>query len=245
MEIKSGEELTLLIKIIKNIKDYDKIFNKKDSHILRKLSDGSLNVKEKSTEKRKSSDKSIFNLSKQPSSSNNLTTSGNKAILTTLTNSNTKKNQIDKSVIFTESQNNITNSNNYYSNYNNSINSNLNKSSFGNLGNLANSAKIDVKNTIPDRGDSNPFFNLSIGFDKMSNANLKSNIHQKIEGIAAKGNSGIHMQTNANLDNVSSKVINTKENIRTENFGSNEGEKFFSFLILLILKLSMILCLII
>lgn len=204
----------------------DKIFNQAESNILRKISNSSLpnnNNKEKTSEKRNSSDKSLNLLSKK--SSSNLTTSGNKANLTTLTNSNSKKSALERSVTFTETQsiNTIhkTNNNNY-----NPVSSNF-KTSFGNFGNNSNSAKTDVKNTIPDRNESNSFFNMSIGFDRMSHATFSSNIAKKIDEKdgAAKVNNPLPLQmnTNANQDYATNRVINTKENIVTDNNLNNEG----------------------
>jgi len=193
----------------------DKIFNQTDSSpslpddLLRKISNSSLNFnnKEKSAEQVKSSDKTLNTVTKQ--SSSNLPTSGNKAILTTLTYSNLKKNP-------SETQNNIVN-NNYKL-----VNPYL-KTSFGNFSNVSDS---DTKNTTPDKAaESGSFFNMSIGFDRKSQATFNSNITEKNKDGASKGNA-FPAQTNANQDYTKSRVVITKENLLTEKNNLNNESNF-------------------
>jgi len=109
----------------------------------------------------------------------------------------------------------------------NTMNPNL-KTSFGNFGNISNSVKSDVKNTVPNRGDNSSFFNLSIGFDRISHPTFNNNSAKKIDDRAEKGNA-LPTQTNSNQNYATNKVVNSKENVFTENNINNDG-RFYLFI---------------
>jgi hypothetical protein len=76
---------------------------------------------------------------------------------------------------------------------------------------------------------------MSIGFDRMSHATFSSNFAKRIDEKdgAAKGNNALPLQmqtnTNANQDYAVNRVLNTKENLVSENNLNNEGNFYIDY----------------
>jgi len=209
----------ILIKLVKNIKDYDKIFNNSEIQILHNINNNNkslinnINQTNQNNYKRKSSDK-ILGLSKQNSVSKSSLNSIN--FITINSNQILNKNLLEKSMTLQE--NHITNGNLYTA-----TTPNL-KVSYKNLTNLSNSAKSNIKNTIPEREESDSFFNMNIGSDRMSHATFTNTSLSKLgEATSSKQYS---FPTQSNQDIVGNKITNTKD-ISVTDTNTNRESNFF------------------